>query len=205
MAPNSSCRLETTARSFSLMAEASIRISLRRAASGPVWYSRRRPASASSPTRMSRISPRSRPSSHCSSRICTMRARSSSLYRRAPPEVWPVGTSNPISSYQRRVREDTPARSAASPIRYRGRSPVARRCRFSVTGGSPVGGHTSTTSGRAASTPLTGASECPSTNISFPCASIPTEGSGRQSPAHQLKAAASPHSTAEAAKAISSP
>ena len=35
MAPNYSCRLDTTARSFSLMAEASIRISLRRAASGP--------------------------------------------------------------------------------------------------------------------------------------------------------------------------
>ena len=48
MALNSSWRLDTTARNFSLMAEASTRISLRRAASGPVWYSRRSPASASS-------------------------------------------------------------------------------------------------------------------------------------------------------------
>ena len=45
-----------------------------------------------------------------------------------------------------------------------------------MTGGSPVGGHTSTTSGRAASTPLTGASECPSTNDLVPLRIDPHRG-----------------------------
>ena len=204
---NSSWRLAITARNFSLMAEASTRISRRRAASGPVWYSRRSPARASSPWRMSRISPRSSPSSPCNSRICTMRARSSSLYRRAPPEVCPVGASKPISSYQRRVREDTPARSAASPIRYRDSSsgdPPAEL--FAATGGGTVRRSYLDHLGEGGLHPADRC--CPSARrrrSRSPAASVPTDGSGRQSPAHQLKATASPHSTAEAAKAISSP